>query len=116
MIAFRRAHPSLGRSRFWREDVRWYGVGPAADLSLDSHSLAFCLHGGSVGDHDLYVMVNAFWEPLTFRIQEGERGQWRRVIDTGRTSPEDFAEPGAAPVVATAAYEVTARSLVVLVR
>ncbi len=27
MIVFRKAHPSLGRSRFWREDVRWYGVG-----------------------------------------------------------------------------------------
>lgn len=22
-IAFRKAHPSLGRSRFWREDVRY---------------------------------------------------------------------------------------------
>jgi glycogen operon protein len=116
MIAFRKAHPCLGRSRFWREDVRWYGVGPAADLSPDSHSLAFCLHGGSVGDRDLYVMVNAFWEPLTFRIQEGEPGQWRRVIDTGRPSPDDFAEPGAESVVTTAAYEVTARSVVVLVR
>ena len=28
MIGFRKAHPSLGRSRFWRDDVRWYGVGP----------------------------------------------------------------------------------------
>ena len=28
MIAFRKAHPSLARSRFWRDDVRWYGVGP----------------------------------------------------------------------------------------
>jgi glycogen operon protein len=96
--------------------VRWYGVGPAADLSPDSHSLAFCLHGGSAGDRDLYVMVNAFWEPLTFRIQEGEPAQWRRVIDTGRPSPDDFAEPGAEPAVTTAAYEVTARSVVVLVR
>ena len=30
MIAFRKAHPSIGRSRFWRDDVRWYGVGRAA--------------------------------------------------------------------------------------
>ena len=28
MIAFRKAHPSICRSRFWRDDVRWYGVGP----------------------------------------------------------------------------------------
>lgn len=41
MIAFRKAHPSLGRSRFWRKDVRRYGVGPNVDLSHHSHSLAF---------------------------------------------------------------------------
>src|SRR3970282_2379742 len=66
MIAFRRAHPSLARSRFWREDVRWYGVGRETDLSYDSHSLAFALHGGSEGDDDLYRMINAYWEALTF--------------------------------------------------
>ena len=26
MIDFRRSHPTLGRSRFWREDVAWYGT------------------------------------------------------------------------------------------
>ena len=36
MIAFRKSHPSLGRSRFWREDVAWYGTGPTVDLSNDS--------------------------------------------------------------------------------
>jgi glycogen operon protein len=30
MIASRKAHPSLARSRFWRDDVRWHGVGPPA--------------------------------------------------------------------------------------
>ena len=35
MIAFRRNHPSLSRSRFWREDISWYGVGPTVDLSHD---------------------------------------------------------------------------------
>jgi pullulanase/glycogen debranching enzyme len=34
MMAFRKAHPSLARSRFWREDVRWYGVGREPDPSL----------------------------------------------------------------------------------
>ena len=28
MLASRKAHRSLGRSRFWRDDVRWYGIGP----------------------------------------------------------------------------------------
>jgi hypothetical protein len=38
------------------------------------------------------------------------------VIDTGRPSPEDFAELGDETMVTTAAYEVRARSVVVLVR
>ena len=35
MIAFRKAHPSIGRGRFWRDDVRWYGVGRDVDLTSD---------------------------------------------------------------------------------
>ena len=27
IIGFRRRHPSISRPSFWREDVRWYGVG-----------------------------------------------------------------------------------------
>ncbi|MEK6641946.1 MAG: hypothetical protein AABZ17_14890, partial [Nitrospirota bacterium] len=42
-IAFRKTHPLLGHSRFWREDFHWYGVGTEVDHSLWSHSLAFCL-------------------------------------------------------------------------
>jgi glycogen operon protein len=77
MIAFRKAHPSIGRSGFWRNDVRRYGVGPFVDLSFDSHSLAYCLHGASRGDCDLYVMINAYHEPLEFEIQESPAGGGR---------------------------------------
>jgi isoamylase len=62
MIAFRKAHPSLGRSWFWREDVSWYGVDGQVDLGDWSHTVAFCLHGASQGDCDIYVMINAYWE------------------------------------------------------
>lgn len=71
--AFRKAHPSLGRSRFWREDVRWHGAGPEADRSHASHSLAFFLRGASQGDDDLYVMINAWWQDLEFTLQEGRQ-------------------------------------------
>ena len=64
MIAFRKAHPSVGRSRFWRDDVRWYGVDGRVNWSGSSRQLAYCLHGASQGDRDLYVMINAFWEPV----------------------------------------------------
>ncbi|MGB2602346.1 MAG: isoamylase, partial [Candidatus Sulfotelmatobacter sp.] len=95
MIAFRKSHPSLGRSRFWREDVSWYGLGPGVDLSHDSRSIAFCLHGASQGDDDIYVMINAYWEELEFRVQEGAAGEWGRIVDTSLPSPDDFSDHGA---------------------
>jgi glycogen operon protein len=116
MIAFRKAHRSLSRSRFWREDIRWYGVGPEVDTSYHSHSLAFCLHGASQQDIDLYVMINAYWENLCFTVQEGEGGPWQRVIDTSLDSPDDVCEPGAEVRLTSPTYVVNARAVVVLSR
>jgi isoamylase len=116
MIAFRKAHPSLARSRFWREDVHWYGVGRDADLSYDSRSLAFALQGASQMDDDIYVMVNAYWEDLGFQIQEGTAAEWRRVVDTSLDSPFDFLEPGDESPLRSLHYRVAARSVVILVR
>lgn len=116
MIAFRKAHPSLCRSRFWRSDVHWYGVGPSADLAPQSHSLAFSLSGASQGDRDLYVLVNAYWEPLAFSIQEGRGSEWKRVIDTAADSPDDVREPDAQVPLSGPQYVVQPRSIVVLVR
>lgn len=116
MIAFRKAHPSLARSRFWREDVRWYGVGHDTDLTDDSHSLAFALHGGSQQDLDIYVMINAYWEALTFQIQEGVANLWRRVVDTSLESTLDFLEPGNEIPLQSLHYRVPGRAVVVLVR
>lgn len=114
MIAFRKNHPSLSRSRFWREDVAWYGVGKRVDLSYDSHSLAFCLHGASQGDDDIYVMISAFWEELEFQIQEGTAQEWTRVVDTALPSPDDFVQ-NRVPLGAMS-YKVAPRSVVVLLR
>ena len=116
MIAFRKAHPSLGRSRFWRHDVRWYGVESGADLSHGSRSIAYHLSGASQGDDDLYVMVSAYWEPLEFVVQEGQPSEWRRVVDTGRESPGDICEPGRELLLTSVRYTVGPRSIVVLVR
>ncbi len=116
MIAFRKAHPSLSRSRFWREDVCWYGVGPTVDLSSDSHSCAFCVHGSPMGDQDIYVMINAYWEDLSFTVQEGATEEWERVVDTSLTPPDDIREPGCGERLSSLNYRVSARSVVVLVR
>jgi len=114
MIAFRKSHPSLCRSRFWREDISWYGIGPMADLSPDSRSLAFCLHGASQADDDIYVMINAYWQELQFQMQEGAPQDWLRIVDTALPGPEDFSEPGVPLIQPT--YPVAPRSIVVFVR
>ncbi len=116
MIALRKAHPSLGRSRFWRDDVSWYGVGKDPDLNDSSHTLGFCVHGASVRDEDIYVMINAYWENLDFTVQEGQPGEWKRVVDTSLASPFDFAAPGTEPKLTSSTYTVKARSVVVLLR
>jgi len=113
-IAFRKAHPSLCRSRYWREDVRWYGPAGSADLSFDSRQLAFCLHGASQADADLYVMINMAPEDVTFEIQEGPARRWARVIDTARKAPDDIREPGSEPRLRSLSYVVRQRSVVVL--
>jgi isoamylase len=119
MIAFRKAHPAIGRSTFWNQqnlDLQWYGVGADTDQSDSSHSLAYYLSGASLGDSDLYVMINAYWEALTFTIQEGQAGDWRIAVDTSQPSPDDIFVSGTEPTLTSLAQTVQPRSIVVLLR
>jgi glycogen operon protein len=99
MIAFRKARPWIGRSRFWREDVHWYG--PNGPVDLASRTLAYSLRGAN----ELYVMINAFWEPIRFHLQEGKN--WMRMVDTNLN---DIVQEQ----ITSLDYEVAARSVVVL--
>jgi glycogen operon protein len=116
LIAWHKAHPSIARGVFWRQDVSWYGIGRDSDLSYVSHTLAYCLHGASVGDRDLYVMINAYWEPLTFTVQEGQPQEWQCVVDTFLDTPQDILAEAQAPMLTSRTYTVQPRSVVVLVR
>jgi isoamylase len=116
MIAFRKAHPSIGRFGFWRGDVSWHGVGEQPDLSNNSHTLAYLLRGAAIADDDLYVMINAYWEPLDFGIHADQHGEWLRVVDTNLESPADISEPGEETSVHAVTYRVGPRSIVVLRR
>lgn len=115
MIAFRKEHPSFCRSDFWRESVSWFGVEGPCDLSDDSRTLAFFLDGGGVGDDDFYVMINAYWDSLDFKIQKSGPNQWVRVVDTSLASPEDIITKGGPPV-ASDHYRVGGRAVVILMR
>lgn len=86
------------------------------DLSYHSHTLAYCLYGESQGDTDLYVMINAFWEDLTFIVQEACATDWRRVVDTSQPSPLDFIDSKEGDRLNSLAYDVKARSVVVLMK
>jgi len=111
MIAFRKAHPTIGRSIGWCDDVTWFGIGASPDLSPGSRSLAYHLRGASLGDIDLYVMINAWWQDLVFAIQAP--GPWVRLVDTALPSPDDIVE-SAGPPLPDHRYTVSARSIVVL--
>ncbi len=108
-------------------DIHWHGVEPfQPDFGHYSRSLAFCLDGRFTGreldddyalDCDFYVALNAWHEPLRFRVPASPtRRKWRRVVDTGLPSPKDFTPEGEGPVVAEGhQYPVAARGLIVLV-
>jgi glycogen operon protein len=116
MIRFRKSRRAVGRSRFWREDVRWYGATDDADLSYESRQLAYRLSGAQFEEEDLYVMINAHEGAVRFHIQEGQAGDWQRVVDTSLASPQDVAEPGTGLPLSSLDYEVGPRSVVVLTR
>jgi glycogen operon protein len=113
MLSLRQHHPQLGSSRFWRDRVTWHGVEGEPDRSHTSHTLACRLSEGE--GRCLYVMINAYWQDLTFQIPNDVH--WRRVVDTSAPSPQDIYNQTAAeelPVV-TNSHCVRARSIIVLV-
>lgn len=114
MIAFRKLHHSISRSRFWREDIKWYGVGAQPDTGFYSHSLAYYLSGSSFKDNDIYVMINAYHDDLDFVIQQA--GSWKLAVDTYLESPNDIAAFGAETLLTDLNYRVKARSIVVLIK
>ena len=117
MIGFRKSHPSIARSQFWRDDVRWYGSqGGEPDYSPGGQTLAYCLHGASLNDDDIYVMVNASPHEVRFAVQEGEARDWALVADTGLAAPADFSEPADRKRLRSVEYPVGGRSVVVLLR
>ncbi|MEO1257776.1 MAG: glycogen debranching protein GlgX [Bacteroidota bacterium] len=83
------------------------------DWSDHSHSLAFTLTNPNF-DCSLHVMVNAYWEPLTFALPEESNVQWKKIIDTSANSPNDIYLPEKAKAVDGFSCEVLARSVIVL--
>jgi glycogen operon protein len=93
----------------------WHGVKRhRPDWGDCSHSVALY---GEVPEEGFrfHVILNAFWEPLTFELPCAcDAGGWRRWIDTGLDSPEDIVPWQTAPAIPDTTYRVGARSVVLL--
>jgi isoamylase len=100
-----------------RAPIEWHGVAlNRPDWSDHSHSLAFTLRSLRAR-FLLHVMLNAYWEPLTFQlpaVPADSQHPWRRCIDTALASPDDIAFWETAPAVEATAYAAQARSVVLL--
>lgn len=95
--------------------ISWHGVGrEQPDWSAESHSLAFTLHDPAEGEM-IQVLLNAYWEPLTFELPALLAPQhWYRIVDTSLPSPHDFCPSATAPPLKQNRYQVGPRSSVVL--
>jgi glycogen operon protein len=124
MIAFRRQHTAVHRSRFFTgavndrglPDVSWHGTAlnsPGWD-DPEARALGFTL-GGFDGEADIHVMANMYWEPLTMAIPPVGGRRWYRAVDTAQPAPEDICPAGEEHLVEGDSYDVGARGVVVLI-
>jgi glycogen operon protein len=123
LIAFRKAHGRLTRPRFYTgrtnergmNDITWHGTQLDSPGFSDpgSRALAFTIAGFG-GEADLHVMMNMFWEPLSFQVPVDPARKWLIAIDTFQPPPHDIAEELAEPEFNGQAYSVRERSVVVL--
>ena len=121
MIALRQRHATLIRDRAMEgrhyeqalhEDVSFHGINLARpDWSYYSHSLGIW-YGAAPGDVDVFVIANAYTEPLTFSLPAGVA--WRRVVDTDLPAPQEIVAEEDAQEVTEGRYTAAARSVVVL--
>ncbi|MEH1855195.1 MAG: glycogen debranching protein GlgX [Nostoc sp.] len=98
-----------------RPNIVWHGTKlEQPDWGNDSHSLAFTLRHPKFNEH-LYIILNAYWQPLTFELPLLSSGEgWHQIVDTALRSPQDFSDLKTAPLITSLEYLAGGRSVVVL--
>jgi isoamylase len=98
--------------------IHWHGIRlnepDWSDSSLCIAMTAWSLRGRFV----IHVMINAYWEPLTFELPPVPANfgvTWYRWIDTYLDSPDDICTLNEAPVIRDTVYYVHPRSIVSLI-
>jgi len=115
LIKFRKKHQVLrGRAFFQHQDhvgsgypdISFHGTKLwQPDWSEHSYSLAFLLCGrhareGFEPDDYIYVIMNAYWETLTFDLPPlPDNMTWRVVVNTMMPSPDDSFSAGREPTL-----------------
>jgi isoamylase len=125
LIDLRRRHPELHRSRFFTgqvnarglKDICWHGTQLAPPDWSDPQGRAMaCTLGGFENRPDLHIMMNMYWDGLTFDLPGIDGWRWHRVIDTAAASPDDIADPGSEVSLGEAtSFPLGPRSIVLLV-
>jgi glycogen operon protein len=116
MIALRKQFFALGREQFVQR-VSWHGVKVGEpDWTGQQRLVAFQVHGGHGRPH-LYVLFNAHWEWQKFALPPHDgRWNWRRLVDTNLSSPQDIVEArDAVPLRPAEHYLAAPRSAVILI-
>ncbi len=97
-------------------EVHWHGIRlNAPDWSENSRSLAIELINHACSEH-IHIMLNSFWEPQTFDLPNLPGGEtWQRLLDTSLPVPEDICLPPVPLPEQQRRYQLSPRSVVVLV-
>ncbi len=130
LVALRTQHATF-RRRGWfhgrdvrggAEDIGWYTPAGTEMTEADwttpyAKSIAVFLdgdrmaatdaHGERITDDSFLILLNAYWEPVTFTVPPGLDRRWTRLVDTSQARQRE--EP-----VAGAEVRAEGRSLVVL--
>ncbi len=94
--------------------ITWHGVElNNPDWSEFSHSIAFTLRHPAA-EETIHVMVNAFWEPLTFELPNLKGKIWQKVVDTHAAAPFDFSKRWEGELIEGSTIETESRSIIVL--
>jgi glycogen operon protein len=101
MIAFRHVHPVLRKEKFYTdEEIKWFAPDGATPHWADPWQKSFaCLILGET-EPDLFLLFNAGAAAVDFYLSALPPGKiWRLAVDTSRTAPDDFFDPGKEPPI-----------------
>jgi len=124
LLAFRRRHPCLTRSRFFTgqpsllrgiPDIAWHGLNLNEPPwgNNDAQVLAFTIAGNAASEEDLHIVLNMSDQDIEVRLPNIPQRRWHLAIDTAAIAPNDIIEQARQRSVDGDTQPVHARSVVV---